>query len=434
MKMIIIADDLTGAGDSGVQMSRAGIPSSVIFDVRELNSEVPLEGAAVDTDSRALLPREAYDRVFALTQALTKNDNPVLYKKIDSTLRGNLGAEIDAVLDASKKPFAVVAPAFPEIGRTTEKGIHYVNGIPLEQTEVANDPKTPVTTSSLVHLLKAQSQYGIGLLPETALSDLDTFVHLLNEMTDTGHRLIAVDITADRSLQALSRFLIETKQDCVWVGSAGLAQYLAQSLSTGCHRPLSNKQMNAGNSHVKSVMVVAGSLSGVTREQVRCLGNDKTVRLLQMSVKQLLQYGDGLQAVINNAVRQAVDAVDAGADIVLCLGTGREEVANILSREEMSGEERQNISARIIDRLGQIASRIIKTAPLRGLVLTGGDTARTVCAHIGANGIELFDEIEAGIPIGRLLGQRKLLTVTKAGAFGKPDSLTRAVKTIKGWS
>lgn len=69
---------------------------------------------------------------------------------------------------------------------------------------------------------------------------------------------------------------------------------------------------------------------------------------------------------------------------------------------------------------------------LQGVILTGGDTAKAVCRHLGVSGIQLLREVEPGIPLGRLVGDTPLPVVTKAGAFGSELSLSHAKTALKG--
>src|ERR671933_2238315 len=143
----LIADDLTGASDAGVQFARRGLAARVLFDLDDPAAARDVEALVVDTDSRALPAAAAYARVRQVADHLRTARPEHVYKKIDSTLRGNLGAEIDAVMDALDFRLAVVAPAFPALGRTTRHGRHHLHGRPVHETEIGRDPKTPVRES-----------------------------------------------------------------------------------------------------------------------------------------------------------------------------------------------------------------------------------------------------------------------------------------------
>ena len=138
MEILVIADDMTGAADTGVQfcpyfqnvylISHDGIPA-------EFTGSSP-DVLAVHTDSRASEAESARNSVRQAASRLKRFAPRIVYKKTDSCMRGNMGAEIDAVLEEMGFDLSFIAPAFPKMGRTTEKGVHYVNGIPVSQTEM----------------------------------------------------------------------------------------------------------------------------------------------------------------------------------------------------------------------------------------------------------------------------------------------------------
>src|SRR6476619_7377554 len=98
MKLAIIADDLTGANDSGVQLARHGLKTTVLFDLDEGNIN-KYEAVVFDTDSRSLTRKEAYNQVSRAANFLLNAGFTNIFKKLDSTMRGNIGAEIDALYD-----------------------------------------------------------------------------------------------------------------------------------------------------------------------------------------------------------------------------------------------------------------------------------------------------------------------------------------------
>src|SRR5918999_1963460 len=153
MRVAIIADDLTGAADTGVQLARAGYRTAVAFRGAPIPPSEDLDAVALDTDSRAMPPGFAAKRVISASRAV--RDAPILYKKLDSTLRGPVAAELAAALEASGRDRAVVAPAFPAAGRTTADGVQLVRGVPVHETEARDDPRTPVREGHLPTLLAA---------------------------------------------------------------------------------------------------------------------------------------------------------------------------------------------------------------------------------------------------------------------------------------
>lgn len=150
-RLAIIADDLSSATDCGAQVVRSGLSVVVPLGGYSLPAQArATQVISVDTDSRSLSPDRAYDKVRAAAQQLVTEGWTHFYKSVDSTLRGNLGAEIEAVLEVVKPDCAIIAPAFPKYGRTTVDGVQYLHDRPLHETEFGTDPTTPVIDADII--------------------------------------------------------------------------------------------------------------------------------------------------------------------------------------------------------------------------------------------------------------------------------------------
>src|SRR5215218_239541 len=164
MRVAIIADDLTGAADTGVQLARAGYRTAVAFRDAPIPPARDLDAVALDTDSRAMPAGFAAKRVVEAGHAV--RDARIVYKKLDSTLRGPIAAELAAALEATGRHHAVVAPAFPSAGRTTVGGVQLVRGVPVHETEARDDPRTPVHEGHIPTLLAASFPSVLSLSAE----------------------------------------------------------------------------------------------------------------------------------------------------------------------------------------------------------------------------------------------------------------------------
>src|SRR5699024_4782106 len=151
--------DLTGANDTGVQFANQGLRTTVLFsDTTLKQTHVKDDVVVLNSDSRALEPKEAYQIVYQQASRLQEFGIKNIFKKIDSTMRGNIGYEADAVMDVFNYTTAFVVPAFPSSKRVTVNGRHYVDQVPLAETEFAHDPATPVKESYIPDLLRKQTE------------------------------------------------------------------------------------------------------------------------------------------------------------------------------------------------------------------------------------------------------------------------------------
>jgi D-threonate/D-erythronate kinase len=392
MLIAVIADDLTGAADSGVQFVQAGYRAAVYFRATEMVVD-DLDAVAYDTDSRAIPAGFAAKRV--LDAARVARGARIVYKKLDSTLRGNVAAELAAALGGTRRGRVVVAPAFPAAGRTTVGGIQRVHGVPVDETEIANDPNTPVSEAHIPSLL-ADTFSSVGALGVEDLADL-----VLVSKTLEDHECVVADAERDADLETLVR-AVPDPATVLWAGSAGLALALGSVYPGPC-----TGDAGVERGPVRPVLVVVGSLSGVAREQVR--------RLVGAYGNVDIPVGVGEADAVQEAVESAREALAGGACAVV-----------------RSPEERSASGESVLGPLAEVAALLSEEELFGGMVLTGGATAVGVARRLGASGIRLEGEVEAGIPMGALIGPRPYPVVTKAGGFGGPDTLVGAVEALSG--
>jgi D-threonate/D-erythronate kinase len=388
----IIADDLTGAADTGVQFVHAGYRTAVFFRATEV-LEDDLDAVAFDTDSRAMPAGFAAKR--ALGAAHAAREARIVYKKLDSTLRGNIAAELAAALGGARRDRVILAPAFPPAGRTTVGGLQRVHGVPVDETEMANDPHTPVREAHVPSLL-ADAFSAVGTLGVEDLADHERVRRTLED-----YECVVADAERDADLEALVRAVPDPAR-VIWAGSAGLALVLGSVYPGPCAGTAGVQR-----APVRPVLVVVGSLSGVAREQVR--------RLVVAYGAVDVPVDDGESSAVHKAVGAARDALAGGTCAVF-----------------RSPEERVASSESVLGNLAEVAALLSEEGLFEGLVLTGGATAVGVARRLGASGIRLEGEVETGVPMGALIGPRPYPVVTKAGGFGGPDTLVRAVETLSG--
>jgi uncharacterized protein YgbK (DUF1537 family) len=392
MLIAVIADDLTGAADTGVQLVHAGYRTAVFFRATEVLAD-DLDAVAFDTDSRTMPAGFAAKRV--LEVAHLAREARIVYKKLDSTLRGNVAAELAAALGGARRERAVVAPAFPAAGRTTVGGIQRVYGVPIHETEMANDPHTPVREAHVPSLL-ADAFSSVGALGAGDLADPERVRRALED-----YECVVADADRDADLEALV-WAVPDPARVLWAGSAGLALALG-SVYPGPSAGSAGVQRAPG----RPVLVVVGSLSGVAREQVRRL------------VEEYGEVGVPVGGGEPNAVQKAVEAA-------------REALAGGTCAVVHSPEDRVASSESVLGSLAELAWRLSEEGLFEGLVLTGGATAVGVARRLGDSGIRLEGEVETGVPMGTMIGLRPYPVITKAGGFGGPDTLVGAVEALSG--
>ncbi|WP_445657089.1 D-threonate kinase [Achromobacter sp. NCFB-sbj8-Ac1-l] len=394
----IVADDLTGSGDTAVQFVRAGWNTHLSIDGADAALAAPasddVEVLAVTTHSRALPAAQAGEVIRRNVERLRAAGVTRLYKKVDSTLRGAFKAEIDAARGAWRRDaIAVICPAFPATGRTLEDGVLKVDGKPVTETSAATDPVTPVTESHVPTLL--------GCAHVAAKGD-ETPESLAARIEQAGHTVV-VDARNDADLERLARAIALLGDRALPVGAGGLAVPLAR--------------VWAGADQSAAVVVVVTSQHSAARAQAAAL-----------QAAGARTWAPGLAELADDAAWQAWSQplLDAHAK------DGAREAGTLLLLAP-EGQRDGLDSETVAERLGSLAAQAIGASRAAGVVATGGDGARQVLLALGASGIALVDEVMGGVPLGTLTGGTAagLPVVTKAGGFGTEDVLVRAVRAIR---
>ena len=400
----VLADDFTGAMDTGLQFAKSGL--STVFDLGGASGDY--DALVLSSNSRSLDP----DSARCATQAVAERAISLgarVYKKIDSTLRGNIGPELEVVLAAAGARSMVIAPAFPAQGRSTTGGTQFLRGLAVSRTEASRDPVAPVLEDHIPTLLESTSSLRAGHVTlETVRSTSRALASRLAKLSDDGAQIIVADAETDSDLDAIATAIKLAGMDKLSAGSAGLAERLVEAPAAAAPVPPS---ASAGY-----CAVLAGSFSEVTRRQV-----DYAARQLGADV-----YSPSDSDLVNpaRAVAHASDSLQAGRIWMGFAGHRGQPL------------EAPSAVAALADWLGSVCYALEERFDRLGLVLTGGETGAICLERIHAGAIEIRAEVQSGIAGGVLLDgpfdQR--LVVTKAGAFGKDDALVASVDWLTAGS
>jgi len=428
--IVIIADDLSSATDCAVQMASGGYRAAVPLRP-ETGLRTDADIVAFDTDSRGLPAEQAYTATRSCLARQCSGARTVFYKSMDSTLRGNLGAEIDAILANGSFDVAVVAPAFPTYGRTTSGGHQFVNGTPVHESEFGTDPTTPVKTSSIAARIATQCRRRIGLVPLAISREGPRSIQeTVRAELAKGVEMLVFDVALEDDLAGVATAVGALALRTLWVGSTGLSRYVpaAIGLRPRCRRPAFEVLSGC-------VLIVAGSASETTRRQLDTCARRGNFTEIRLATRAIIRGGRAAQAEQERA-RVRLDAAlrEQHGAVALTLTSTRADVAQAKSDAVARGMATEEAAALLVHALGELtADAVAQGLPIKGLVTTGGSTAKTLAARLGADAIDILNEIEPGIPLGRLDGRCPMLIVTKAGGFGSEESLAKAVQEIRAY-
>jgi D-threonate/D-erythronate kinase len=407
--LLIVADDLSGAADCAIAFAAAGRKTVVSLDAGASDANATV--VAADTDTRRLAPADAAARTASAWQAL-RAPGMRLYKKIDSTLRGNWTAEVAALRKLAGP--AIVTPAFPATGRTVRDGRVIVRGVPLEDTETwqLENAGRDAELRAMLDMVGLRAAHVPLDAFRAAPHDVAAMI-VSAAATANGIDAIIVDAETSDDLATLARVTASVQEDFFWVGSGGLARELAAlpdlfdaSASVETARSIEPAQ--------GPILALVGSLSAISERQCAMLCAEAGVceTIVPPAVLR-----DGARHPDWKTWQERIDAkVCAHEDAIVRIG--RDDAF-----DPAEGARLSNALAALVapsfDKLG-------------GLIATGGETARAMLAAANVGSLELVTEIEAGVALGRPSKGGGPSIVTKAGAFGSEHALLGAYLHLRG--
>ena len=401
------ADDFTGALDSGVQLAKAGLAVRVALDggLRE-----NANGAAVrvaDTQSRHLPPEEAKERVRAQMAAAAKAGVPVLYKKTDSTLRGNLGAEFEGALAGSGRQKLVFVPAYPALGRIVIGGRAYLNGQPLEKTALAQDPLNPVTTGVVADVVRAQTGLPVRAIVPAALEE---------ELEREGPGVFCVDAATEEDLAHAAQALAPWAEHVVLAGCAGFAAHLPGFLRAP-------RQAFAPVGAQKRLLAVCGSVNPVSLGQV-AFAEAQGAAVCRLTPEELLAPSFLKTQAGKASVQALACALEQAGWAVLCSARSGGHVEAVRALAAAQGLPEGGAHLAVAGRLAEVAAAAFAGQRDCALAVFGGDTLFALAQALGVAAIEPLGELSPGVVLSRAQGALGGFTlVSKAGGFGGEDVL-----------
>jgi D-threonate/D-erythronate kinase len=400
LRLHVIADDLTGACD--VAAALLPWPGGVtVLPDGTARAATPPGGLVVrNTQSRTLPPAEAAARVRATLAAMADGTAEVLLKKIDTGLRGPLGAEIDAALDSLDAPRAFVLPAIPEVGRTTVGGEQRIDGVPVHRTAFARDPQNPVRDGQVSAVIAATARRPAASI---GLEAVRRPGGVRAALAACAAPITVFDAETDGDLAAAVRALLDEPTPLVLVGSTGLARALRGALPVDDAPPIATAAPASAG-----VLVVAGSVHPAARDQ--CAHAERA----------------GLLAAVIEVA--AAGGEDAGQRAARVLGSGR-AVALVAPGEIAAGSE-----TAIGVALRAAAVTALAGARPAGVILVGGETAFHVLAGLDHPPLAVESRPSPLAMQGRIAGgpHRGLAVVTKGGSSGEEALLATLVRLVQG--
>ncbi len=311
----------------------------------------------------------------------------------------------------------VVVAAFPDNGRTTRDGIHFVWGVPLHESPFRTDPAHPTTESDLVAVLSAQTERPVHLLSlDTIRAGEEAIRRRAEEARSVGGYLLC-DGETQGDLTTLAKAFAGER--CMF-GSSAIGEEIPKYRAS----PAYGMQSYALPPIAGGVLLVAGSVTPQTKSQVAHFidsgGSSIPFEGPRLFDSDRYEY----QAEI---VDRACRAIRAGVGVLVYTRSQTDDIERTYRAAAANGVDEIGANIAVSRALGGIARAVHDTEPFSRLIVAGGETSNHVCEALGLRGNVVLEQIEPGLPVGVSIGAIRMMVVLKSGSFGKSEFLTTAL-------
>ena len=421
-KIGIVADDLTGANDCSLQFHLRGCNTEILLDYSSIDANYieDKQVLTLSTESRNIETEEALKQVREAVSVLKGFNIEYYFKKIDSTMRGHVAKEALVMLEELDYDAGIILPAFPSEGRVTVGGYHLLRGIPLERTDMARDPYSPILESNIPKILKHQleeNQDIVGLIElDTVMKGAGPILVELNNLVKQGKKLIVVDAVSDVDIKQVALVVQKSNHKILPIGASGFAKAMGDVWLNpeGIQKTLKTVER-------LPKLVISGSATKLTNTQIQ------TVK--SMAGNNTFFIGISVEDVINNNIDNIVNlilpdltneniVVVHSSDIVSDLSNFSDKLLDYdITKVEFAGM--------ISDFLSKVCEAIVKRRK-NILITIGGETSYKCCDILNSTGLELLDEVAPAIPL--CIDRNGQMIITKSGNLGNNYTLVEILK------
>lgn len=420
----IIADDLTGANDTALQFHLRGSNTQILLDYEGYLQ--PIKNAqtwAISTETRNIDSNEAYNKVKSAAKTFIEKLNlEFFYKKIDSTLRGNIAVETLAMLEVLNLDAAIIIPAFPSEGRITVGGYHLLKGVPIERTEVARDVHSPIFESHIPTLLQSQLDDErkdlVGMIElSTIMNGAGPILFKMNELIAEGKKLIVADAVSITDIEQIVLAINKSNYNILPTGASACAQVLGN-----IWLPELKNQHVAKTIPELPKLIISGSATHLTETQIKKLADsddfDNTY-FISLDLKTILNgvTEELTNRIINNLGHNNIVAVHT-SDLIKDFDGFSDECFD-------AGLTKSKLASKITDFLAELTKSVVNQRDVI-LITLGGETSYKCCAAIDSLQLQLVDEVAPSIALS--IDHKAQWIVSKSGNLGNSNTLIDILK------
>lgn len=416
IKLLVIADDFTGALDTGVQFAGRGIATKVLNHFpgnREQLKSLQAQVLVVDAQTRHLKGSEAYRKVYRLVKSAGDAEIPYIYKKTDSGLRGNIGKELEAALMASKEQYLTFIPALPAMDRITVDGIHYIDGVPIHKTVFGQDPFEPVVSSNVEDLFRDVQVKTVS------------YQESGHYERGLGKEIGIFDASSEEQIKKITEDLVKQKCMGVMAGCAGFASVLGNFLKLETKR----KEIPV---IADRLIIICGSVNQITKRQIE-YAEKRGMKRITMAPDQ--QFTPGyLQSEAGKSWLYNLKR-NCEAGITCVIETGISDVDKVTEYREQNHIHLEEARVIISKTLGSVLKHLLEMGVEATFMIIGGDTLAGFITEMNCGEITIYRELGQGTVLSSIKTKGKeQWIISKSGGFGDPELLMTIDQMVKGFS
>lgn len=425
MKIGIIADDLTGANATGVRLAKNGFSSATVVFGGPIPQNGGVSAISIDTDSRYVDQEIAKERVQDAYHKLAAWDAQIFAKRIDSTIRGNLGIETDTLLnELGPEAVAIVVASYPDSGRVTSGGYLLVDGIPVQETDVAKDPMNPITQSHVPTLFSEQSSHPVAHVGlDIVLQGCAAIKPKLQQLVEAGSRIIVLDAVTNEEVDHIAEAMAELST-ISWVP-------VDPGPLTATYGRLMAHQSVAPKKWIFSI----GSITPLTGRQLRYLIDKTNAKPVYVDVKKLASTTSSWDTEIERAIKEGLTRLNQEDVLIITTYSPSGQILNLTELGQKEGVTSTVLAKRITEGLATISTQIMTQTNhvIGGTFSSGGDVTAAICSVSQAEAIGLEDEVIPLAAYGTFIGGRLngISVVTKGGMVGDKQSIYQCFTFLK---
>lgn len=411
-----VADDITGATDLCLMLSREGMRTIQVIGVPGDDMEFSgADAVVVALKSRTIPASEAVDMSLASARVLLAAGAEQLIFKycstFDSTDAGNIGPVAEALQDLTGTPVTIACPSFPAAGRTVYKGHLFVGDRLLSESPLKDHPLTPMRDPDLVRVLQRQCGRPVGLVQADIISrGPEALKAAFAEQYAAGKRILIVDALTDADLRVIGKACAGMR---LVTGGSGVAMGLPENFrrTKGFIPPAKTTRMA---SPAGRAAVLAGSCSAATRGQIE-VAEAAGVPVLRLDIAAVAVGRQTPADLADWAIHSAGDHPP-----LIYSSAGPDELAKIQS---LMGRHE---SGALVERtLAEVALRL-RNAGFSRFLIAGGETSGAIVEALGVKVLLIGPEIDPGVPWTRSISGPDLALALKSGNFGAKDFFLKA--------